>query len=128
MKTFVTSCDAKDISIDSYTFPVAHSFECPSLSTTAISDKVLVLTNAGSRTPVDAGWAIDLERAEKGDPGMLGCAVMVDREANSIRSVEVYEDGAEGCGGELVRHMVGAGWDGVVDAVAIRPVLGFLAR
>jgi hypothetical protein len=128
VKTFVTSCQAKGVEMDSYALPVAHSFERPSLSTTAISNKVLVLTRAGSRSQVDAGWAIELERAEEGEREMLGCAVMLDREDNSIRSVEVFEDGAEGCGGEVARHMVGTGRDGDVESVVIRPVLGFLAR
>jgi hypothetical protein len=127
VKAFLASCQAKDVSIDSYSLPVAHSFERPLLSTATISDKVLILTNAGSRSPVDAGWAIELERAEAGEPGMLGCVAMLDRERNSIRAVEVFEEGTEGCGGELARNMAGTGWDREVDIVAIKPVLGFLA-
>jgi len=128
VKAFVVTCQGKGISIDSYTLPVAHSFERQSLSTTATSDKVLVLTKAGARGQVDAGWAIELERAEIREPSMLGCAAMLDRERGAIRTVEIFEDGAEESGGKVARDMVGRDGDGEVDTVVMRPTLGFLAR
>jgi hypothetical protein len=128
VKAFVAEWQAKGTLIDSYTLPVSHSFECLSLASAAIPSTVLVLTTAGSRSRVDTGWAIELERAEVSEPGMLGCEVMLDQEMNSIRAVEVFEDGAEECGGKLARDMVGTSWDGMVDIVVVRPVMGFLAR
>jgi hypothetical protein len=94
----------------------------------SISDKVLVLTKAGARSQVEAGWAIELERAEVRDIGMLACVVMVDRERNAVCSVEVFEDGAEACGGELAQIMAGNGGYCKVEIVVMRPTLGFLAR
>jgi hypothetical protein len=128
VKSFLATCQNKGVSIESSTLSVAHSFERHSLTTTSISGKVLVLTKAGAQGRVDAGWAVELERAELRDEGMLGCVIMVDRERSAICSVEVFEDGAEECGGEVAQSMVGSNGNGEVHTVVIRPTLGFLAR